>query len=113
VDPDFQTTTFRSGVEFAAPAGMPVRSIAAGVVRFAGWFRGYGRIVIVDHGDAYHSVSGHLDEIDVEVGSLVSEGQAIGTVGETGSLGGPSLYFELRRGGDPVDPVPWLLDPRG
>jgi len=52
-------------------------------------------------------------EIHVDVGHVVKEGEALGTVGETGSLGGPSLYFELRRGGDPVDPEPWLLDPRG
>ncbi len=108
VDPEFQTETFRSGVEFAAEAGVPVRSVARGIVRFAGWFRGYGRIVIIDHGDAYHTVSGHLDEIQVAVDDVVLAGQPIGTVGETGSLGGPSLYFELRRQGSPVDPVPWL-----
>ena len=113
VDPEFQTTTFRSGVDFEADAGTSVRSVAPGIVRFSGWFRGYGRIVIVDHGDAFHSISGHLDEIYVEVGNPVEEGQALGTVGETGSLGGPSLYFELRKGGDPVDPEPWLLDARG
>jgi septal ring factor EnvC (AmiA/AmiB activator) len=113
VDPEFQTTTFRSGVDFAASAGTSVRSVASGVVRFSGWFRGYGRIVIVDHGDAFHSISGHLDEIFVEVGNPVKEGQALGTVGETGSLGGPSLYFELRRDGEPVDPEGWLLDARG
>jgi len=113
VDPEFQTATFRSGVDFAARAGTSVRSVAPGFVRFSGWFRGYGRIVIVDHGDAFHSISGHLDEIFVEVGNPVEEGQALGTVGETGSLGGPSLYFELRKGGEHVDPEPWLLDPRG
>jgi septal ring factor EnvC (AmiA/AmiB activator) len=113
VDPEFQTATFRSGVDFAARAGTSVHSVAPGIVRFSGWFRGYGRIVIVDHGDAFHSISGHLDEIFVEVGNPVEEGQALGTVGETGSLGGPSLYFELRKGGEPVDPESWLLDARG
>ena len=113
IDPEFQTTTFRSGVDFSASAGTPVRSVASGIVRFSGWFRGYGRIVIVDHGDAFHSISGHLDEIFVEVGNPIKEGQALGTVGETGSLGGPSLYFELRRDGEPVDPEGWLLDARG
>ncbi len=113
VDPEFKTSTFRSGVDYAAPAGSSVRTVAPGIVRFSGWFRGYGRIVIVDHGDAFHSISGHLDEIYVEVGDPVEEGQALGTVGETGSLGGPSLYFELREDGKPVDPEPWFLDPRG
>ena len=113
VDPEFQTTTFRSGVAFAAPGGASVRTVAGGIVRFAGWFRGYGRIVIVDHGDAFHTISGHLDEIYVKVGVPVEEGEALGTVGETGSLGGPSLYFELRQDGQPIDPEPWLTGSRG
>ncbi|MEZ4332897.1 MAG: peptidoglycan DD-metalloendopeptidase family protein [Myxococcota bacterium] len=108
VDPEFQTQTQRNGVDFGAAAGTPVRAVAPGIVRFAGWFRGYGRIVIVDHGDAYHSVSGHLDEIHVQVDDVLDAGQSIGTVGETGSLAGPSLYFELRHRGAPIDPAPWL-----
>ncbi|MEM9177666.1 MAG: peptidoglycan DD-metalloendopeptidase family protein [Myxococcota bacterium] len=112
VDPEFKTTTFRSGVDFGAEAGVRVRAVATGLVRFAGWFRGYGRIVIVDHGDGFHTISGHLDEIHVKVGTPVEEGDPLGTVGETGSLFGPSLYFELRENGQPVDPEPWLLDPR-
>jgi len=112
LDPEFQTATFRSGIDFGAQAGSRVQSIGAGVVRFAGWFRGYGRIVIVDHGDAFHSISGHLDEIFVAVGDPIDEGQAVGTVGETGSLGGPSLYFELRRSGEAIDPEVWFGDRR-
>jgi len=77
-------------------------------VRFADWFRGYGKLVILDHGDDYFSVSGHLAEILVGVGDRVSEGQPIGSVGETGSLSGPSLYFEIRRGAEPLDPAEWL-----
>ncbi len=110
LDPEFQTETLRNGVDFAADAGARVGTVADGVTRFAGWFRGYGRIVIVDHGDGFHTVSGHLDEIHVEVDDPVKAGQSLGTVGETGSLGGPSLYFELRRGGDPIDPEPWLAE---
>lgn len=113
VDPEFRTQTFRSGVDFEAEAGTPVRCIAPGVVRFAGWFRGYGRIVIVDHGDEFHTISGHLDDILVQVDQRVEEGESLGTVGETGSLLGPSLYFEVRQGGAAVDPEPWLLDRRG
>ena len=112
VDPEFKTTTFRSGIDFGADAGERVLAVAPGLVRFAGWFRGYGRIVIVDHGDGFHTISGHLDEIHVKVGTPVEEGEPLGTVGETGSLYGPSLYFELRENGQPVDPEPWLLDPR-
>jgi septal ring factor EnvC (AmiA/AmiB activator) len=113
IDPEFQTATLRNGLEFAAPAGTPVRSVAQGIVRFAGWFRGYGRIVILDHGDGFHTISGHLDEIHVTVDTPLDEGEVVGTVGETGSLGGPSLYFELREGGQPLDPEPWLTGVRG
>jgi len=108
VDAEYLTQTFRNGVEFSARAGDSVRAVAPGQVRFAGWFRGYGRIVILDHGDGYFTVSGHLDEIFVEVGDPVEQGDTVGTAGETGSLSGPRLYFELRRGGQALDPAEWL-----
>jgi len=108
VDTEFQTQTLRKGVEFLAPFGSPVRAVAAGRVGFAGWFRGYGRLVILDHGDHYFTVSGHLDSIEVEVGDDVTAGQRIGSVGETGSLSGPRLYFEIRRGSRPLDPRQWI-----
>jgi septal ring factor EnvC (AmiA/AmiB activator) len=108
VDEDYQTAIFRSGVEISAGAGDSVRAVARGQVRFAGWFRGYGKIVILDHGDGYFTVSGHLSDIYVEVGESIGEGDTLGTVGETGSLSGPSLYFEVRQGGSPLDPADWL-----
>ena len=108
VDHEFQTETYRKGVHFEARLGTPVRAVARGRVGFAGWFRGYGRLVILDHGDQYFTISGHLDAIRVEVGQAVDAGQVIGTVGETGSLAGPRLYFEVRRGGQPLDPRRWL-----
>jgi septal ring factor EnvC (AmiA/AmiB activator) len=108
VDDEFGTETFRKGVEFAADAGDSVKAVAPGQVRFAGWFRGYGRIVIVDHGEGYFSVSGHLDQVFVEAGDAVGPGDTLGTVGETGSLSGPSLYFELRASGEPLDPAGWF-----
>ena len=104
----FQTETIRRGIEFDAPLGAPVEAVAAGAVRYAGWFKGYGRLVILEHGESYFSVSGHLDEMEVAVGDTVEAGQAIGSVGETGSLDGPRLYFEIRRGGEPLDPRVWL-----
>ena len=108
VDTRFQTQTFSRGVEFAAPLGAPVRAVAMGEVRYSGWFRGYGRIVILDHGDGFFTVSGHLERVDVDLGQWVNEGAPIGVVGETGSLDGPSLYFEIREAGEPVDPSEWL-----
>jgi septal ring factor EnvC (AmiA/AmiB activator) len=108
VDADFGTQTFRSGVVFEAPLGTPVQAVAPAVVRFAGWFRGYGQLVILDHGDRFFTVSGHLGELAVKVGDPVAAGDAIGTVGDTGSLSGAKLYFEIRRGSEPLDPGDWL-----
>jgi len=108
VDDEFFTETFRNGVEYDAAAGTPVRAVERGDVRFAGWFRGFGRIVILDHGDDFFSVSGHLSEMAVAVGDRVGRGDVIGAVGDTGSLSGPQLYFEIRRGAEALDPRDWL-----
>ncbi len=108
VDEKFRTETFRKGVEFAASGGESVRAVAPGAVRFAGWFRGYGELVIVDHGDEYFTVVSHLDEVFVQVGDVVGERDTLGSVGETGSLTGPSLYFEIRHRSEPHDPEDWF-----
>ena len=108
VDDEFRTETFRKGVDFGAAAGAPVRAVAPGEVRFAGWFRGYGKIAILDHGDDYFTVSGHLESLAVALGDAVRVGDRIGSAGETGSLTGPTLYFEIRHGGDALDPGEWL-----
>ena len=108
VDAEFLTQTFRKGVEFGAKTGESVRAVAPGEVRFGGWFRGYGKIVIVDHGDRYFTVYGHLSDLGVEVGAFLREGDRIGSSGETGSLTGPSLYFEIRHGSESLNPEKWL-----
>jgi septal ring factor EnvC (AmiA/AmiB activator) len=108
LDPEFGTETVRNGVEIQAPAGAPVLAVADGRVLFSGWFRGYGQVVILDHGEDRLTVSGFLDELSVDAGDEVRKGETIGTVGETGSLSGPGLYFEIRHQGRPVDPVTWL-----
>jgi murein hydrolase activator len=108
VDAEFRTETFRKGVDFAAQLGQSVHAVADGAVRYAGWFRGYGKLVIVDQGEQYFTVAGHLDEIRVQVGDPVRAGDVIGTAGETGSLGGALLYFEIRRGSEALDPSEWL-----
>jgi septal ring factor EnvC (AmiA/AmiB activator) len=110
VDREFQTATFRKGVEFDVPTGTPVRAVADGRVRYAGRFRGYGNTVILDHGEQYFTVSAHLDEISVGIGDWVDTGAPIGLWGDSGSLSGPQLYFEVRRGGTALDPRIWLDD---
>ena len=108
VNPRFNTVTVQKGVDIRAAAGAPVRSVGVGTVAYAGWLKGYGNLVIVDHGANYHSLYAHLQDISVDVGVEVEEGEDIATVGDTGSLKGSYLYFEIRKAGQAVDPLPWL-----
>jgi murein DD-endopeptidase MepM/ murein hydrolase activator NlpD len=94
------------GLEIRAPAGAVVRAVFAGRVAFADRYGPYGRIVIVDHGDHFYTVSGNLDAIDVKDGQEMGAGERIGTVGDDGH--GSMLYFEVRRGAQTVAPGPWL-----
>jgi murein hydrolase activator len=108
LEPRFNTVTLRRGIDIRAPGGAPVHAVAAGTVAWTGWMRGYGNVVVLDHGDGYHSVVAHLAEVMRPMGAHVFEGDVLGTVGDTGSLEGPVLYFEIRRQGLAVDPAPWL-----
>lgn len=95
------------GVEMMAASGTAVRAVYPGRVAFADEYDTYGRVVIIDHGDSYFSVSGNLSEIVVRVGDDVSNGSRIGTIAATDG-GRAKLYFELRRGAETLDPAPWL-----
>ncbi|WP_242394517.1 murein hydrolase activator EnvC family protein [Anaeromyxobacter oryzisoli] len=108
VNPKFNTVTVQHGLDIAAPADTPVRAVAPGKVVYAGWFKGYGNLVIVDHGEGYHTLVAHLATMQTATGEAVEAGAVLGTVGDSGSLKGPYLYFELRERGRPVDPAPWL-----
>jgi murein hydrolase activator len=94
------------GLEIHAPAGATVRAVFAGRVAFADRYGAYGRIVIIDHGDHYYSVSGNLATAEVKIGDVVNAGERVGTVGDEGQ--GPMLYLEIRHGADTVPPGPWL-----
>lgn len=94
------------GLEIKTTAGAAVRAVFGGRVAFADRFGPYGRLVIVDHGDHYYTVSGNLAGIDVRVGDDVSAGERLGTVGDEGQ--GPALYFEIRHGTETLPPGPWL-----
>jgi len=93
-----------TGIDFAAPAGSPVRAAQAGTVTFAGERGGYGNLVIIRHPDGAETYYAHQRDLSVRTGQAVEAGQAIGTVGSTGRSTGPHLHFELRRGGRPTDP---------
>ncbi|NOK02044.1 peptidoglycan DD-metalloendopeptidase family protein [Myxococcus xanthus] len=108
VNPRFNTVTVQKGLDIRAAAGTPVRAVAEGTVAYAGALRGYGNLLILDHGDGYHTLMAHLSSITPELGGMVLPGDVVGEVGDTGSLKGAYLYFEVRKGGQAVDPALWL-----
>jgi len=107
-NPKYGTQVRSNGIEIKAPYGTPVKAVAEGKVVYAERFLGYGKVVLVDHGGGFYSLYGHLAEIIAGMGTAVKEHETIGTVGDSGSLDGPRLYFELRQNGKPVDPLAWL-----
>jgi len=108
VHPRFGTRTFRNGVDIEAGEGREVGAVFGGHVIYTGWFKGYGNLIILDHEHEYVTLYAHIAEILVKEGDDVRQGQKIGTVGDTGSLEGPRLYFEVRFQGKPQDPEQWL-----
>lgn len=92
------------GLDLRAPRGTPVAASQAGRVVFSGTQRGFGRVVIVDHGRGVRTYYAHLSGFAVGDGEGVSRGQTLGFVGQSGNATGPHLHFELRRDGKPVDP---------
>ena len=107
-DPRFNTPIFRSGAYFQSTQDTSAKAVYHGKVVFAEWFKGYGKLVIINHGEGYHTLYGSLSEIFTNVGDIIKENQVIGRVGDSGVLNAPSLYFELRYKGKPLDPLQWL-----
>ncbi|MBI5655971.1 MAG: peptidoglycan DD-metalloendopeptidase family protein [Geobacter sp.] len=106
--PEYNSYTINNGISIAAPQGTDIRSVFDGQVIFADYFKGYGNMVIVDHGGGYFSLYGHASRIAKKVGSQVSRNDVIASVGDLDSSRGPMLYFELRYQGKPIDPSPWF-----
>jgi septal ring factor EnvC (AmiA/AmiB activator) len=106
--PEFATELVRKGIDIDAPLGEAVRAVEKGRVVFADRFTGYGRMVIVDHGERYYTIYAHLSEIIRKTGEELRRGEILGRVGDSDSLSGAKLYFELRKDGRSVDPLPWL-----
>lgn len=108
VHPRFGTRTFRNGIDIEAGEGTEILAVYAGQVVYTGWFKGYGNLIILDHGNEYYTLYAHAAEIRVKEDDQVRQGQMIGTVGDTGSLAGSRLYFEVRYQGRSQDPAGWL-----
>ncbi len=100
------------GVDYAAPIGTPVFSVGEGVVKFAGWRGGYGKLIIIRHPKGFETRYGHLSSIAVKPGQHVNQGQFIGRVGSTGLSTGPHLHFEVRQHGRLLNPLTLKLQPK-
>ncbi len=111
-DPKFDIIVFKNGVELKAEYGNKPRAIAGGRVVYSDWFKGYGMLLIINHGNGYHSLYGNLSEIYYERGDLINAGTALGKTGTSTLLNVPTLYFEIRHKGKPVDPMNWLRKKR-
>ncbi|MDW8027692.1 MAG: peptidoglycan DD-metalloendopeptidase family protein [Armatimonadota bacterium] len=103
--PIFRRVKFHYGIDISAPYGTPIRAVADGVVIFSGWRRAYGNTVIIDHGDGLATLYAHCSRLLVNEGEVVKQGQVIALVGSTGLSTGPHLHFEVRRYGEPINPL--------
>ena len=101
------------GIDILAPEGRPIRAVADGQVLKVLHISGFGLVCIIDHGNGWSTVYGHAASYSVRVGQSVRSGEEIGSVGQTGSLEGPRLHFQIRKNQDPQKPLDWLLIPPG
>jgi septal ring factor EnvC (AmiA/AmiB activator) len=106
--PRYNTTTQTNGIEIVPQNSMLVKAVHQGIVRFADYFDGYGFLIIIDHGLAFHTLYGHCSEFFVQKGQVVQEGDPIAQVGDIGSMQGTTLYFEIRHSAAAQDPLQWL-----
>jgi septal ring factor EnvC (AmiA/AmiB activator) len=107
-DTRFNVKNFQRGIDIQAERGTPVHSVSAGTVIYSSWFKGYGNMMVIDHGNSYYTVYAHMEEVYKVKGDTVETGERIATVGDTGSLSGPKLHFEVRHHGKALNPLEWL-----
>jgi len=101
-------SNFRNGIEIQSRQGAPIRAVFSGQTIYSSWLKGYGNVIIIAHGKNFHTVYAHAEELFRSKGEPVKTGEVIATVGDTGSMTGPSLYFEIRHQGNPIDPLEWI-----
>jgi murein hydrolase activator len=107
-DKRLNVNRFNNGISVRADRGEPIHAVKDGLILYAGWFKGYGQMIIIDHGQHYYTVYAHAEELFKDKGDPVESGEVIATVGDSGSIFGPELYFEVRHYGKPVDPLEWI-----
>lgn len=108
VNPRYGTRVPQNGIDISAAEGTPIRAVAPGRAVYVDWLPGYGRTVILDHGSGYYTLYAHAATVSVRRGEEVRDGQSIGTVGDTDSIKGFCLHFEVRQGERALDPRDWL-----
>ena len=107
-DPFSGDGSFHAGVDLSAPTGTPVQASGDGVITHAEWSGRYGKLVVIDHGNGMQTWYAHLSRFDVVPGQEIRLGQRIGLSGGTGRVTSPHLHYEVRMGGTPVNPYPYL-----
>lgn len=105
---DHKTFTFQSGIDIKVERGEPVKAVFKGNVVYAQWLKGYGNLIIINHGDSYYTLYAHVEEMFKKRGEPVDTGDVIATAGDTGSIKGLCLHFEVRHHDTPVDPLKWF-----
>jgi len=108
IDPFSGEGAFHTGVDLTANVGTPVKSAADGVISLAEYHRGYGRLVVIDHGNGLQTFYAHLSRIDVVPGQEIRRGQTLGGAGASGRVTSPHLHYEVRQGGTPINPYIFL-----
>jgi septal ring factor EnvC (AmiA/AmiB activator) len=98
----------QNGIEIKAPMGTEIKAVLSGKILYADWFKGFGNVVIIDHGDHTFTVSAYCSQLLKKAGDTISQGDTIALIGSAGSLKGPCLYFEIRHRGRPQDPLNWI-----
>jgi septal ring factor EnvC (AmiA/AmiB activator) len=107
-DSRFATVTRNKGIEIETESGAPVKVVCQGKVVFASWMKGYGNLLVVDHGGGYYSVYAHLDKFACKLNDQLKTREVVGGVGQGAFSDTPSLYFEIRKDGVPEDPLIWI-----
>jgi septal ring factor EnvC (AmiA/AmiB activator) len=106
--PEFNSFTFNNGITIAAPMNADIKAVYEGEVLFAEKFKGYGNMLIIDHGGGFFTLYAHTARINKKVGASVRKNEVVAHVGDSDSPDGAKLYFEIRYQGKPIDPGPWL-----
>jgi septal ring factor EnvC (AmiA/AmiB activator) len=102
------TVIFNSGIAIIAERGEPIHAVCDGIVQYSNWLKGYGNLIIIRHDDAYYTLYAHADELFKAQGDSVERGEVIATVGDTHSIEGPRLHFEVRHHSEALNPMEWL-----